>query len=391
MIRPDSRPAVISNGHHGDATAAKPSSPTLFDRRQLASGAASASISTSISDDEWDLFLQSTDLGQFQQSSIWATVKASEGWRPVRVIIRQDNRIVGGFQILIRTRKFLREGFLNKGPVYGVAELELLDWMLELVERTAKKHRIHALVVQGPDDDSLFCQLQEQRGYAANGIASIITATFCIPLGNGLAPVESRMRRSLRLEARQALRRGVAIRKGTAEDIPLFFQLMRDTCRRQETVPNPASKEALLHLWSAFNEKGLARLTIADCDSKPTAGLLAFQFGKRVTQWKKGWNEEFREMHPNTLLAFESIQWSEQQGMTCVDFVGGDRSFAHAILSGAAPSADLRASRYFFLLGFGAEPRLLPLGQILLPNRFLRTAYRLTLPILRRLGRVEAE
>jgi lipid II:glycine glycyltransferase (peptidoglycan interpeptide bridge formation enzyme) len=374
-----------------EVTAPDPFTATVFDRRQLASGAASAWISTTLSDEEWDSFLQSTLLGQFQQSSIWAAVKAGEGWRVVRVVIWQGNRIVGGFQILSRARKLLREGFLNKGPVYGEPDLQLLEWMLELVERSAKIHRIDALVVQAPDDDNAFRALQERRGYVANGIAAIITATFCIPLGDGRPPAETRMRRTVRLEARQALRRGVVIREGTASDIPDFFQLMCATCRRQNTAPNPASEAALLQLWSAFNEKGLARLTIADCDGKPTAGLLTIRIGNRITQWKKGWNEQFREKHPNTSLAFESIQWSERQNASCVDFVGGDRSFAHAILSGNAPDKELRASRYFFLVGLGAEPRLLPLSQILVPNRLIRAAYQSCLPLLRRLGRVETE
>jgi hypothetical protein len=180
MNKPEPVPSIPAFDLHGRPTASAPSSQIFLESRQLATGAASASISTSLRDDEWDLFLQSTPQGQFQQSSIWAVVKAVEGWLPVRVVIRRDDRIIAGFQILFRNGTLLRQGFLNKGPVYGEPDLELLDWMLELVERSAKSHRIRALVVQAPDEDKLFCELQERRGYAANGIASIITATFCI-------------------------------------------------------------------------------------------------------------------------------------------------------------------------------------------------------------------
>jgi len=378
--------------HKSNATAQGVNSTvSVFDRRNIGGKTAWARISTSVSDDEWDTFLQTLPFGQFQQSSLWAAVKTGDGWHPLRVIIRQDEIILGGFQILFRSRKMIREGYLNKGPVYREADPDLLNWLLDLIERTARSHGIDVLVLQAPDDDQSFTALQNQRRYAANGLASIITATFCIPLGRDLPPAETRMRRTVRLEARQAVRRGVVIREGGVSDIPAFFEMMCVTCRRQETSPNPSSEGALLRLWSVFVAKRLARLTIAECDGKPTAGLLTLRFGTRVTQWKKGWNEEFREKHPNTLLAFESIQWAERHGGTCVDFVGGDRAYAHAILDGKVPSEDLRASRYFFLLGFGAEPRLLPLGRVFVPNPLARAAYRLSLPFLRKLGRIEAE
>ncbi len=41
-------------------------------------------------------------MGQFQQSTIWARAKASEGWRVVRLVLTVDEEIVGGFQILWR-------------------------------------------------------------------------------------------------------------------------------------------------------------------------------------------------------------------------------------------------------------------------------------------------
>ena len=373
------------------APAIAPSDPTasLLESRQVGSAPASAWHSTSVTDDAWDAFLQTTPLGHFQQSSIWTSIKAAEGWRSVRIVVRQHDSIIGGFQILIRSRGFLREGFLNKGPVVGRENPALTVWMLELIETVAKTHGIDALVAQAPDADQMTCSLQEARAYTPNGLANIITSTFCVPLGPHLSPAESRMRRTIRLEARQAARRGVVIREGGDADIPEFFRMMCRTCQRQKTSPNPATEDALLHLWRSFNAKGLARLTIADCDGKPTAGLLALRFGNRVTQWKKGWTEEFREKHPNTLLAFESILWSERNGASLVDFVGGDRTFARAILAGAAPDKGLLASRYFFILGFGAEPVLLPLGRVWIRNRFGRLAYRAICPVLKRIGRIE--
>jgi len=360
-----------------------------MDSRAIEGGLATAWISTSITDRAWDDFLQSTPLGHFQQSSMWASVKAGEGWRPVRVLIRQDERIIGGFQILSRPRGWLREGFLNKGPVYGRDEAGLLEWLIQLVARVVKTEGIDLLLSQTPDADQALDARQAAHGYAPDALTRIITATLCVPLGAQLPPVETRMRKTIQQEARQAARRGTVVREGGEADLGAFFAMMCVTCRRQNTQPNPATEESLRRLWNAFHARGLVRLTIADCDGKPTAGVFAIRFGNRVTQWKKGWNEEFREKHPNTLLTYESIRWAEQQGAALYDFVGVDRPFARSIVEGVPPEKGLLASRYFFMMGFGSEAKLLPLGRVLIRNRVFRGAYRAALPALFRLGRSE--
>src|SRR5258706_39485 len=83
-------------------SAAQASSSRRVDRINRVGGTAVASISRQVEDSCWDKFLQETPLGQFQQSTIWARAKASEGWRVVRLVLTVDEEIVGGFQILWR-------------------------------------------------------------------------------------------------------------------------------------------------------------------------------------------------------------------------------------------------------------------------------------------------
>ncbi len=361
----------------------------LLDRRSLKGGQAIAWMSTQTTDDAWDAFLQQSPLGHFQQSALWSTVKADEGWQVVRVVIRQEDRILGGFQILVQSQHGLRAGLLNKGPVYHTEDPELLDWLLDLVQCVMKRHRIETLMAQAPDDGAAVTALEDARGYAPNGLAVMHTATMCVRLGPNLPPIETRFRKTIQQEARQAVRRGVVIREGGVGDIPDFFRMMCVTSRRQKSSPNPATEAAARRLYTAFHEKGLARLTLADCDGRPTAGILAIRFGRRVTLWKKGWTEEFREKHPNTLLTVELLQWAEGQGAALCDFVAMNRRYARALLAGTASPASGQARRDFFLMGFGSEPRLLPLGRVWFRRRLARWAYRAALPLLRRKGRVE--
>jgi hypothetical protein len=335
----------------------------------------SACQSHSDVDAAWDDYLQSAANGQFQQSSIWGKLKIGDGWRVTRVVIRDRDSIRGGFQLLIRRRGLLREAFLNKGPLLCEMGAAFDVWLFELIRLTLKRQRIHLLLVQPPDADVHCCDLLAKNGFMPSVLGQLVTASFHIPIGRGLPEYETRMRRSLRLEARQAKKRGLVVREGRDTDIPVFFRLMSASAERQGSRPNPASAAALLSLWQGFHERHLCRVTIAEDQNRPIAGLLTIRFGERVTQWKKGWTGEARDKHPNTLLAVESIEWAQATGATLVDFAGGGRPFAAALLKGEDPTEEQRRSRDFYLLGLGAHPVLLPLPRVCFPNRLLRFAY----------------
>lgn len=360
-----------------------------LETRRFGSETLSATGSYSANDTEWDAYLQTVSTGHFQQSSLWGQIKAMEGWKVVRVVVRESPHVVrGGFQLLVRRRGFLREAFLNKGPVFS-GPPSLARWHFELLEKVLVRERIHVLLAQPPDSDSECESLFSEFGYLPNVLGKIIAASFWIPLDPALPPVEIRMRRSLRLEARQAKKRGVIVREGGAGDIPDFFQLMSASAQRQHSSPNPADESALLALWRTFHGANLARLTIAEDAGRPIAGLLSLRFGDRVTQWKKGWNGESREKHPNTLLAVESIEWAQSDGAKLVDFAGGDRTFIRSLLSGEPPSEARRHSRDFYLVGLGGEGVLLPLPRVRIRNPFGSWLYSALVATRRRQGRLE--
>src|SRR5690242_12917165 len=73
--------------------------------------------SDAANDVDWDAFLLSTPLGQFQQSSAWARVKALENWRATRFIMTSEGAPVAGCQVLWKTKLGLRFGYISKGPV----------------------------------------------------------------------------------------------------------------------------------------------------------------------------------------------------------------------------------------------------------------------------------
>jgi len=161
-----------------------------IDQIKLGEGTAVAWISREVEDTHWDKFLQETPLGQFQQSTIWARVKATEGWRAVRVVLTVDKEIVGGFQILWQSSWRGRVGYVSKGPVALPGYPGLAEYATELLQRLGRRERFRALVVQPPDFCKQFSARLTVNGFELNMLVGVNETTWVVDLGDGFEAVE---------------------------------------------------------------------------------------------------------------------------------------------------------------------------------------------------------
>lgn len=176
---------------------------------------------------------------------------------------------------------------------------------------------------------------------------------------------------------RQAQRKGVVLREGGEADIPLFFELMRQTCIRQRVAPNPGSEAEVRRIWRAFQSGGRFRMAFAEHEGKVLATLTAIRFGDRVSLWKKGWTSESSDLRPNHLLYYDALCWAQREGAKICDFYSLRRDIAEALLAGRPLTEAQSRSRDRFHLGFGGRPVLLPPAYIHFRSPVLRVAYRL--------------
>jgi hypothetical protein len=347
-----------------------------IERINLAGGTAVASISRESEDSCWDKFLQETPLGQYQQSTIWARAKATEGWRVVRLVLTVDKEIVGGFQVLWRPSWRGRVAYVSKGPVVLPGYLGLAESATELLRRLARTERFTALVVHPPDLCKQFSAIMAARGLELDVLGRVNETTWIVDLREGFGAVERGMGRETRRRARLAADRGISIREGGRDDIQTFFDLMVSTCRRQRATPNPSDVRTLIALWDAARTAGHLRLTFADWEGKPLAGQLDICFGQTVTSWKKGWSSSEAQRFPNDLLVYKGLQWATSSGFQFWDFAAFDRSMALTILNGKPFTPEHVKSRYMFLARMGGSPRLLPETRVYFANPIFRLSYR---------------
>jgi peptidoglycan pentaglycine glycine transferase (the first glycine) len=324
---------------------------------------------------EWDAFLERSPLGQFQQSSGWARVKALDGWQVHRVYANSQRPGEGGLQLLWKRSRFGRIGYVSKGPILPAETPAAVNAIMVALKASAASLGVRGLILQPPDSSSISERSLIEHGFSRSPVESVVRATALVELTGGRDAIEKRMHSKTRQQTRAAAKRGVTIRIGNRSDIPCFFNLMLESCRRQNSQPNPSRPELLEALWDAFSPRVL--LGLASCQGELVAGLLMVGHGSRMTFWKKGWNSHASQSYANCLLNAEALGWAADQGYTTVDFAALDHCIAEILLSGGTLTDSQRRSRYTFNFRLGAVPKLLPPARLLVVNPTLRRLHQL--------------
>lgn len=325
---------------------------------------------------DWDRFVESIPGASFMQTSPWARVKSLSGWKPLRVVLFRENRIVGGAQILLKPIPLLGYlGYLTHGPLSGNDSI-VREAVAQAIASAAKQYRIRYLLAQPPDFG--WHQALTRCGFLPEAPTSsmIIDTTLILDLTPEPEALLGAMRKTSRYEIRTGLRRGLQMRAGGFEDLDTFFSLMLATCQRQRVEPNPSSVEFLKMLWEEFSPRGMAHLILAEYEGKAIAGALLIPFGDSVYFYKVGWSGEHPKIFSNKVVYWTAICWAREQGYRYFNIMGVDGELARKIDRGEALSEKEKNNPSFFKLGFGGEARALPRPFDFFPNRIFRFAYR---------------
>ena len=95
--------------------------------------------STSLLDPAWDDFLNSIPGAEFDQSSLWAAARESDGWDFIRFVFLLNNQIVGGYQLFTKNKRYIGKfGYTIKGPVYSIEYSHLAPIIVEHLLKEVK-------------------------------------------------------------------------------------------------------------------------------------------------------------------------------------------------------------------------------------------------------------
>lgn len=332
-------------------------------------------ISDSITDRQWDLFVQSNPSGFHEQTSGWAAAKLHEGWKPLRIIFWQDQYIRGGFQILIKNKRFAGAvGFLNKGPLLDSDDDNLKKLVISELKKTSRRFNLKVLIISPPGGGHQDIFRFNGNEFPDNKVFTIIDSTLEIDLRKSSDDLLMDLRKTLRNSVRRL--EGLNLRRGINSELSCFYDLMLETCSRQGVSPNPSSLEILETLWENFSRDDMIRLYFIEREGEVIAGAIILLIRDRFIIWKIGWNGKYTKSNPNVALFWFTIMLAKEEGFQVFDFASVDLKTAEQIRDQKKIPEEIIRTPTFFKLGFGGEIVKLPGSFIYFPNALFRLVYK---------------
>lgn len=286
--------------------------------------------------ERYDAFVASHPKGHILQSFAWGEVKKATGWRPWRIVVEEENRIVAAALLLERTIPLIRRSlfYAPRGPVLDLRHEALFDFLLAEIAALARRRRAIMLKLDPdvPAGETWLVDYLRSRGFHPASSTAGFEGTqprfvFRLDLTPGLDALFAAFHHKTRYNIRLASRRGVEIKDNcTQEDLQVFYALLLETARRDRFLVR--SYEYFQVLWQELVEKGLARLFLAFYQGEAIAGTLAFIMGDKAWYIYGASSNRHREVMPNYLLQWHMIRWARESGCTMYDFRGvpGDLS-----------------------------------------------------------------
>jgi lipid II:glycine glycyltransferase (peptidoglycan interpeptide bridge formation enzyme) len=243
----------------------------------------------------------------------------------VRVGVEDGGRLVAGAQVLFRSLlpfpRYPSIAYVPKGPVLDFGNRDISEALLLAIHRLARQKRAILLRIEPEFSHSPAVVGQLQAfGFRPSQQTVQPRSTIHLDLRADLDQILARMKSKTRYNVRLAERKGVLVREGTADDLPIFCHLVGMTGKRDGFAVH--SREYYETAYSLFVPPGLARLFLATYRDEVIAGLMAFAFGQRAWYMYGASSDRERSRMPNHLLQWEAIRWAKEQGCLTYDLWG---------------------------------------------------------------------
>ena len=330
----------------------------------------------------WDAFLDSTSFSHFYQTSMWAQVRALDGWDHLIVFITLNDSLVGGFQILTRSKSYLGKiGLVLKGPVIASDDPATINFVIATLKKIARVNKIKALIVQPPNRDKAISNILSQNDFSANHVDNEIRDnTVVIDLRKSEDEIFKGIKRIKRQNINTAIRKGVIVREGKKDDLDTFFRFMTETCKRQQVTPSPSNINFLHRMWDLFSRKDNIKLFMAEYEGDIVSCLVVVPFGDTAYLWKFGWSGKYPKYHPNIIIYWEIFKWAKANGFSFADLDAIGKEIADKVSKGETVTEEMSKTYSYFKVGFGGDVVNLTKGFVYIYNPIVRWAYNLFMP-----------
>jgi lipid II:glycine glycyltransferase (peptidoglycan interpeptide bridge formation enzyme) len=327
----------------------------------------------------WDGLVEKVPGSDVSQLSAWAEVRRAAGFEPLYAFARDGAELVGGALVLRRKVPFVGDvGYVPYGPVVAVnAEREAVVAALATGLREVACRTRGMLFIQPPlGGEDISLELQRQRFRRSNaGIAP--AASLRLDLARSEDELRAGLRKRLRTWTRSWPKRGVGVRRGTADDMALFARLHATTAQYQGFTP--LSLEYLSTLYERLAPAGHAELFVGEIDCRPVAARLYSGCGSVLKLRLAGMDrdDEAARLSVPAAVEWEAIRWAKANGYQWFDF-GGIKDSALSILEVEGSDSPALRGIDAFKATFGGTPFRYPRSVEMISSPVVRIAYDLS-------------
>lgn len=283
-------------------------------------------------DATWDRFVAVSAQPSHLQTSAWAAIKASNGWRATRVT--SDDF---GAQVLFAKRRAVPWGigYAPRGPVaMRPLDRQALDRFTGEMRLVASEWRLAWVRAEPEMEDSPAArQALTNLGWVPAPHVQP-DRTRIIDIAQDEPAILGQMHRKCRQSITKAERLGVRVVEADGSRLDDFYAIHVDAMRRAGISPRTLGTYRLM--WDTLAPRGMAHLLFAE--SVATGEALATLFlvgcGPRVVDLYGGTTSEGDRLRANHLLKWEAIRRMRAAGYSQYDLWGLPREGIEQFKSG---------------------------------------------------------
>lgn len=279
----------------------------------------------------WNGFVAGYPTGDLLQSFEWGELKRrSGGWKPIRLAVMEDGRILGAISILKRKLPKVNKSILYapRGPVSDLSDQsdESDRALLEGVRERAAREGGILLKIDPPIEDKTiiprlvklgFVRISDTGGFGGIQPRCVMKLDLTPSIDELLENCKPKWRYNIRL----AEKKGVQIRFDcTKADLKTFYDLLTETAQRDRF--RIRGFDYYEHMWDTLVERGYAKLFLAEFEGEAIAGALSFIFGDKCWYTYGASSNRHRNVMPNHLMQWRMIEWAKKAGCVIYDFRG---------------------------------------------------------------------
>lgn len=272
---------------------------------------------------EWNEFIRSLPTPGFLQSWEWGAFKQKMGWKSFCVTVREYGRIIAGANLLIKPIPpgITSVAYLPRGPLGCWQDAHVFPLLISAIHDISTRNhavflKIEPDLISNPVNACFF----EQIGFRFSSATNQPRCTIQMDLTGDLDTIFSQFRKSTRRKIKTALSRGVVIRSGTLEDLPVFYDLLKLTSERGGFCLR--SFEYYHNEWQTFAQHDQALMTLAYYEDAPVAAHVNYHFGNHAAFFHQASSNDCGQLNPNSLLVWQNIQLLRERGCTNYDLWG---------------------------------------------------------------------